>query len=70
MGRPEDQPRFLKVETPVTSDGINLAYDNQQRPLFKTTFLPLTARKELERNAAKLPKHLKPTITVMSNEKN
>lgn len=54
--------KVLQVTTPETIDGINLAYDENQQPLTKQTILPLSARKEMERNSAVLPQHLRPTF--------
>lgn len=59
---------YLRVLTPQTIDGINLAYDANQRPIFKETHLPLTARKHLERKNEKLPAQLKKKIEVVDVE--
>lgn len=68
MGLPIQGKKFLKVETPITIDGINLKYDQNNQVQYKETFLPITAKKEIERNAARLPKQLQPKITVMSGD--
>jgi hypothetical protein len=62
------QGNYLRVLTPQTIDGINLAYDANQRPIFKETHLPLTARKHLERKNEKLPAQLKKKIEVVDVE--
>lgn len=59
---------YLRVLTPQTIDGINLAYDANHRPIFKETHLPLTARKHLERKNEKLPAQLKKRIEVVDVE--
>lgn len=59
---------YLRVLTPQTIDGINLAYDANQRPIFKETHLPLTARKHLERKNEKLPAQLKKKIELVDVE--
>lgn len=64
---PQNQKRYLKVETPLTSDGKTLIYDDQRRPKVKITYLPVTAKNELLRNAAKLPEYLRPKISVEEN---
>jgi hypothetical protein len=63
MALPQAQKRYLKVETPVTTDGRTLAYDENKQPIYRTTFLPITARTELLRNTSKLPEYLRPKIT-------
>lgn len=63
MASPLTGKKFIEVQTPVTTDGMNLKYDGNNKPMFKTTFLPATAKKELMRNSARLPKHLQPIIT-------
>lgn len=68
MALPIHGKKFLRVETPITSDGINLKYDENGKVQYKTTFLPITAKKEIERNDARSPKHLQKKITVMSGD--
>ena len=58
---------FLSVRTPKTTDGIlPKIVDGKQQ--YKTTSLPMTAKKHLERINKKLPDHLKMTWEVMRNE--
>jgi len=59
---------WLKVSTPLTVDGNHLAYDAKNQPLFQITFLPLSAKKEFERNNSKLPQHLQAQIEEISDE--
>lgn len=68
MASPLTGTKFLEVQTPVTTDGITLKYDQNRQPMFKTTFLPITAKRELERNAARLPVHLRPIITAKDGD--
>lgn len=68
MAIPQQQKKYLKVETPVTTDGKTLAYDENRQPIMKTTYLPITAKVELLRNTSKLPEYLRPTITEMSGD--
>lgn len=65
MAIPQAQPRYLQVQTPRTTDGINLAYDKNNQIIYRTSFLPITALTELKRNTSKLPKHLQPKIEIM-----
>lgn len=69
MPIPQSLKRFLQVETPQTTDGKTLAYDHEQRPIYKTTFLPVTAKTELLRNTSKLPEYLRPRLTEVSGDK-
>lgn len=59
------QGSYLRVRTPKTIDGLipKMGYDN--RPLYKESHLPLSARKHLERKNKKLPKHLQHIIEVV-----
>lgn len=62
------KPQYLEVKTPKTTDGITLAYDANRQPIFKTTNLPLGARKRLEQKNTRLPTHLRHIITVKTNQ--
>lgn len=53
----------IRVQTPVTTDGTTLAYDENKQVQYKTTYHPATARREMESIAAKQPAHLRPIIT-------
>lgn len=68
MAIPQAQKRFIKVETPVTTDGRTLAYDENRQPMVRTSYLPITAKTELLRNTSKLPEYLRPKITEMSGD--
>lgn len=59
---------YLRVLTPQTIDGINLAYDKQNRPILKETHLPVTALKHLERKNEKLPIQLRKKIELVDVE--
>lgn len=56
----------IRVEVPLTSDGVNLLYDSEKRVKYKTVYLPLTAKRYIESKSAKLPKHLQYTITTVN----
>lgn len=53
---------YLRIETPRTTDGINLKYENGQ-VAFKETHVPLTALKQFEKENMGRPEHLKHKIT-------
>lgn len=57
---------YLRVLTPITSDGVQLAVVDGQVQ-YREDHLPLTARKTLERKNAKLPESLRKKIEVVSN---
>lgn len=52
--------KVLLVKIPQTVDGMNLAYDADGQPITKSVILPLTARREQERNFNTYPVHLRP----------
>ena len=56
--------KHLRVEVPQTSDGVTLLYDDNKRPVTKTVILPFSAKRSIESNQAKRPKHLQAKITV------
>lgn len=56
---------YLQVTTPVTSDGLNLVYDENKQPKVKIHHLPVTARKHIEKKNAKLPPQLRMKIEEM-----
>ena len=60
--------KHLRVEIPQTTDGVNLLYDENMRPVIKTVFLPFTAKRTVESNQAKKPKHLQAKITVVEGD--
>lgn len=47
---------YLRIITPVTTNGIIIAMDEQGRMKTEETFLPLTARKHIEMENARLEK--------------
>lgn len=61
---------YLRVTTPRTTNGLIPKLNNGQQQ-FKETFLPLSARKQLERKNARLVKrgfkHLVATIEVVGD---
>ena len=58
-------PKYLRVLTPQTVDGINLKYDDSSQVVYKETHLPLSARKYLDQENADRPKQLLHIITVV-----
>lgn len=56
----------LRVVSPLTTDGTTLKYGEDQKVMYKETFLPLTAKKELLLQNTRLPAHLKKKIEVIS----
>jgi hypothetical protein len=60
------QQRHLRVETPQTTDGKNLAYNDDSTVIIKTSVAPVTARRALEALNAKLPTHLRSKITEVA----
>lgn len=59
------QGEHLRVSTPVTLDGQNLAIDERGQVVYKETLLPLTARKDIEKQNEKLPPTLRKKIEVI-----
>lgn len=53
---------YLRIETPRTTDGINLKYENGH-VAYKETHVPLTALKQFEKENIGRPEHLKHRIT-------
>lgn len=60
---------YLRVLTPQTIDGVNLAYDEDKKPIFKETHLPLTAKKYLEIENENRPQQIKHTLEVVDVKK-
>ena len=60
--------KHLRVEIPLTADGVTLLYDDNQRPVTKVVFLPLSAKLKIESNQAKKPKALQAKITVVEGD--
>jgi hypothetical protein len=61
--------KHLRVESPLTTDGMNLRYDENGKNPKKITVLPMSAKLKLESNQAKKPPHLRATITVVEGDK-
>jgi hypothetical protein len=57
--------KHIRVKTPITVDGLTLAYDAFSRPKYSVTHLPLTAKIYLEKANKKLPPHLKKVIEII-----
>jgi hypothetical protein len=57
--------QHLRVKTPITTDGLTLAYDSFQRPKYSITHLPITAKAALEKANKRLPNHLKKIIEII-----
>lgn len=53
---------YLRVLTPITTNGINPVMDNEGRIKYKESHLPLSAFKDLEKQNLTLPDHLKMKI--------
>lgn len=49
----------LQVRTPQTTDGKTLAYDKDEKVIYKTSIVEIAAKKDFENLNAKLPSHLK-----------
>ena len=64
----------LRVEIPQTPDGKLLMYDENGRPVVKTDFFPLSAKKRFEQKNERLRRaglgHLEMTITIVSGDEN
>ena len=58
----------IKVRTPQTTDGVNIAYDENDRPVYKETVLPASARKHFESLNANLPTQLRHKIEDVKTE--
>lgn len=53
---------YLRILTPQTTDGVNLKYGVDQKPVYKEMHLPLSARKQMEKKNEKRPLHLRHII--------
>lgn len=58
----------LKVKTPVTTDGTNLAYDSNRQPVYTESIVEVAARPIFESLNAGLPEHLRHELTVISEK--
>lgn len=57
---------YLRVLTPVTTDGVNLKYANGQ-PVYREDHLPVTSEKMIEKKNMQLPEHLRKKIEYVSS---
>lgn len=60
----------LLVKTPQTTDGITPMFDEEKRLIYKETFLPTTARVQLEGINATLPEILRHEFSEVETEIN
>lgn len=60
--------QYLEVKVPQTTNGTLLAYDSNQQPIYKTKYLPFSAKKRLDQRNTRLPQHLRLGITVKTNQ--
>lgn len=60
--------KHLRVRTPLTTNGVNLDYDSNNQVQYKTTFLPITALKNITSNNAKKPVHLRAIIEEVEGD--
>lgn len=60
--------KFLRVSTPKTIDGVTLAYDDENRPIYHVVHLPFSAKGHLDRANSKRPKHLQHKIEVIEGD--
>jgi hypothetical protein len=58
---------YLRVETPITSDGVSPVTNNGQVQ-YREDHLPLSSKKYLEAKNQRLPEYLRKRITVVSNQ--
>lgn len=58
---------YLRVLSPVTSNGTNPKIGDDGRVQYKEALLPLTAKKALESQNNKLPEHLRKKIEVVNS---
>lgn len=61
--------KHLRLEIPLTTDGMNLNYDENNQVRKKIVVLPYSAKRAIESNQAKKPAHLKAKITVVEGDK-
>lgn len=56
----------ILVKSPVTTDGITLAYDETtNKPMYREMVLPVAAKPLIEKQNEKLPPHLKKIISLV-----
>ena len=56
---------YLRVLTPVTSNGTNLVYRADGSVQYKEQHMPLSSRKNLEAKNRSLPEHLRHKIEIV-----
>lgn len=56
---------YLRVMSPVTTNGMVNQFGPDGRPLYKEDHLPVTARKALEKRNLKLPENLRKKIELV-----
>jgi hypothetical protein len=61
--------KHLRVEVPLTVDGINLRYDAKKNVMKKIVVLPMSSLRRITNNNEKRPAHLRATITVVEGDK-
>ena len=60
--------KHLRVEIPQTIDGMNTLIGDDGKVVYKTVYLPFSAKLKIESNQAKRPKHLQAKITVVEGD--
>lgn len=61
------QGPYLRIKSPITTDGANILIVGD-RVQYKETHLPMSAKKYMEAQNAKLPGNLKKIIEVVGGE--
>lgn len=56
---------YLRVLSPVTSDGMVPVMDHDGKVKYREDHLPVTAKKMLEKKNLKLPQHLRKKIELV-----
>lgn len=59
---------YLRVLSPATTNGVNLKIGDDDKVIYKEAHLPLTAKRSIEQQNAKLPDHLKKKVEVVGTE--
>lgn len=67
MAKAQNQGK-IRVRTPQTTDGVNIAYGEDSKVLYRETILPASARKHFESLNANLPTHLRHKIEDVKPE--
>jgi hypothetical protein len=70
MSHPVTSKKHLRIRTPNTKDGLTPIRDDESGEIsYKTTLVPLSARKAFERENSKLPKFMKHIIEEMDGDR-